>query len=449
MYFIYFLLMLLVVNAEVPSSKDQILVSYSSVVKKVEPAIVSIYATQAIERPSNSLLDDEFFNHFFEAPEPPRQGVAKSMGSGVLIDSKGTVVTCAHVVRNAKEINVKLSDNREFKAKAAVLDAINDIAILTLEKVSEDIPYVGLGNSDDAESGDLVLAFGNPFGIGHTVTSGIISAKTRNLGGRVLLQTDASINPGNSGGALVNMKGELIGVPNGILSKSGGNLGIGFAIPVSTIRPLIGLSTTDGKFVRPWVGFKVETLDADKAESFGVKGKKGVYVSGLHDLSPAKAEGLELSDAIIQMDGKNLESKDSFDLKLLEMKPEQEIELTLYRKGDEKKIKFKAVLPPGDKQKTPIKIAGRNPLAGCHIANLTPAMAVDLGLDSLLTGVIIVKGPQRSGALGVSLFQAGDIIEETDGEKVKSVDDFRRLVQDGMKSMVLRRGNQRLKVKVN
>lgn len=445
-YFVFLGVSFFLAYADVPSTKDQITLSFSSVVKKVEPAIVSIYAAQVVERPSNPLFDDDFFGQFFDLPQIPRQELARSMGSGVVIDDKGTVVTCAHVVRNAKEIKVKLSDNREFKAKINVVDAQNDIAILSLEKVDGTVPFVALGNSDEAESGDLVLAFGNPFGIGHTVTNGIISAKTRNVGGRVLLQTDAPINPGNSGGALINMKSELIGVPNAILSKTGSNLGIGFAIPVSTIRPLIGLSAKDGKFVRPWMGFKVDTLDADKAESFGLKGKKGVYVTQIHDLSPAKNAGLQLGDVLIEIDNKAVDSKDVFDLKILELTPNQEIELTIYRKGQESKIKTTAIHPPGEKQVKPTKITGRNPLAGYEIANLTPAMATQLGLDSMMTGVIIVKAPPRS--MAVTVFQPGDIIEETDGEKVLSVDDFRKLVGDGMQSMVLRRGTQRLTVKI-
>jgi serine protease Do len=448
LYFILIILSLNSVHAGAPVSKQEINLSFAPIVKKIEPAIVSIYTTQLIERQINPLFDEDFFNQFFLYPQLPRQEMAKSMGSGVMIDDKGTIVTCAHVVHNSKEIKVKLSDNREFPAKINVVDTQNDIAILSLEKVSEKIPFVSLVNQDDSESGDLVLAFGNPFGIGHTVTNGIISAKTRNVDGRVLLQTDAPINPGNSGGALINMKGELIGIPNAILSKTGANLGIGFAIPVSTIKPLLGLSAKDGKYIRPWIGFKVETLDADKAESFGLKGVKGIFVMAIHDLSPAKKEGLQQGDVISAVDDNSIESKDAFDLKMLEMKPDQELTLTVHRKGEEKKIKTKAILPPGDKQEKPIKIAGRNPLAGCEIANLTPAMASELGLDSMLTGVIIVKGAARANGFGLSLFQAGDIIEETDGETVKSVDDFRRLVKDGMKSMVVRRGNQRLTFKV-
>ncbi len=434
--------------AAVPESKVQMNLSFAPVVKTVEPAIVSIYAAQVVERSLNPLFNDDFFSQFFDMPQFPRQELAKSMGSGVLIDDKGTVVTCAHVVRNAQEINVKLSDNREFKAKVNVMDTQNDIAILSLEKVGEKIPFVPLVDHDESESGDLVLAFGNPFGIGHTVTSGILSAKTRNVGGRVLLQTDAPINPGNSGGALVNKKGELIGIPNAILSKTGANLGIGFAIPISTIKPLLGLSAKDGKYTRPWIGFKVETLDSDKAESFGLKGTKGVFVTAIHDLSPAKTEGLQQGDVISAVDDKPIDSKDGFDLKMLEMKPDQDLNLTVHRKGEELKLKIKTILPPGDKQIKSTKVSGRNPLSGCEIANLTPAMASDLGLDSMLTGVIIVKSVARANGFGLSLFQAGDIIEETDGEAVKSVDDFRRLVKDGMKSMIIRRGSQRLTFRV-
>ncbi len=241
--------------AAVAESKVHINLSFAPVVKTVEPAIVSIYAAQVVERSLNPLFDDDFFAQFFRPPPFPRQELAKSMGSVVLIDDKGAIVTCAHVVRNAQEINVKLSDNREFKAKVNVMDTQNDIAILSLEKVSEKIPFVPLVDHDDSESGDLVLAFGNPFGIGHTVTSGILSAKTRNVGGRVLLQTDAPINPEILGGALVNMKGELIGIPNAILSKWVQKLlGLVLGIPISTIKPLLGLSAKDGNIcVVDWV----------------------------------------------------------------------------------------------------------------------------------------------------------------------------------------------------
>ncbi|WP_010298859.1 trypsin-like peptidase domain-containing protein [Candidatus Odyssella thessalonicensis] len=432
-----------------PESVDEVKLSFSPVVKKVAPAIVSIYALQVIEHKFHPLFNDDFFSNFFDHPQGPiRQELGRSMGSGVIVSKDGIVVTCAHVVQNAKLIEIKLSDNRSLQGKVIVTDEKNDLAIIQLLKTHGDIPFIPLGQSSHVEDGDLVLAFGNPFGIGHTVTSGIISRATRMVGGRVLMQTDSAINPGNSGGALVNMKGELIGIPNAILSKTGTNLGIGFAIPVSMVMPLLSSKSTNGRVVRAWDGIKVATLSPEKAESFGMKDGKGVLVTAIHDNSPAKKAGLQVSDVITKVNAMAIESEETYLLKILETNPDQDLSYSVKRKGEEKTINFKTIAPPELPKAEETLIQGNNPLSGLKIANLSPALALKYSFDMMQTGVVILESPPSQSLFGLSLFEPGDIIVEADGEKVTSVKHFAQLASDGLKSLVLRRGTNQININI-
>jgi serine protease Do len=432
-------------SSKAPTSLEEIKLSFSPIVKKVAPAVVSIYAVHVTERPLHPLFDDDFLNNFLNySPAPLRQELSKSMGSGVIISKDGTVITCAHVVQNAKAIEIRLSDNRQLKGKVTVIEPKNDLAVIKILDFEEDIPFLPLGQSNTVEDGDLVLAFGNPFGIGHTVTSGIISAVTRTVGDRILMQTDSAINPGNSGGALVNMKGELIGIPNAILSRTGTNLGIGFAIPISIITPLLSAKTGDGTISRAWDGLKVETLDHDKAESFGLKNQKGVLISAIHPNSPAKTAGLQVSDVIIQINGHPIASEEAYRLKLLEIEIDKEITYTIKRRGADKTITFKIIAPPDSPKAEETVIQGHHPLSGLKIANLSPALALKYGFDTLQTGVIILDVPLHSSLFGMPIFQPGDIIEEADGKKIESVKQFTTLVKDGLTRLTLRQGNKRI-----
>lgn len=432
-----------------PESVAELKLSFSPVVRKVAPAIVSIYALQVVERRVHPLFTDDFFNYFFgQLPSLPQQEISKSMGSGVIISKDGIVVTCAHVVQNAKSIEIKLLDNRQLQGRVVAIDQKNDLAVIKLQDIEGDIPFVPLGQSSSVEAGDLVLAFGNPFGIGHTVTSGIISAATRLVGDRVLVQTDSPINPGNSGGALVNMKGELVGIPNAILSRTGTNLGIGFAIPVSVIKPLLSLKDDETTIKRAWDGIKIETLDSDKAESFGLKNQKGVFVVALHEYSPAKQAGLQASDVIVKINDVPIESEEIYRLKLLEMEVGKEVKYTIKRKGDEKVITFQVIAPPEMPEADETTIKGRSPLSGLKVANLSPALAVKYGLDAMQGGVVILDVPMRGSMFGVSLFEPGDIIEEAGGQKITSVKQFIKLVDDGVSGLMLQRGHKRIKIQI-
>ncbi|MBW8309230.1 MAG: trypsin-like peptidase domain-containing protein [Candidatus Paracaedibacteraceae bacterium] len=437
-------------SVKTPISREEITLSFAPIVKKVAPAVVSIYTAHITERPFRPLFGDDFFNNFPNYPQGPmRKELSKSMGSGVIISKDGIVITCAHVVQNAKIIEIRLSDNRQLKGKVTVLDEKNDLAVIKILNFEEDIPFVPVGQSSTVEAGDLVLAFGNPFGIGHTVTSGIISAATRTVGDRVLMQTDSAINPGNSGGALINMKGELIGIPNAILSRTGTNLGIGFAIPISVITPLLSAKTADGNLNRAWDGLKVETLDPDKAESFGLKDQKGVFVSAIHQSSPAKAAGLQVSDVIIKINDYPIESEEVYRLKLLETEINKDVTYLIKRKGEDKTITFKIIAPSDSPKAEETVISGGSPLSGIKIANLSPALALKYGFDSLQTGVIILAAPERTSSLfGMPIFQPGDIIEEADGEKVNSVKKFLALMKDGINRLTLRQGDQRIDIQL-
>ncbi|MBN9580511.1 MAG: trypsin-like peptidase domain-containing protein, partial [Afipia sp.] len=242
----------------VPSSLNQLRLSYGPIVQRVQPAVVNVYAAKVVQN-RNPLLDDPMFRRFFGVPGGPQEQMQRSLGSGVMVDASGLVVTNNHVIEGADQVKVSLADKREFEAEIVLKDSRTDLAVLRLKDTKEKFPTLDFANSDDAQVGDVVLAIGNPFGVGQTVTHGIISALARTQVGitdyQFFIQTDAAINPGNSGGALVDMTGKLVGVNTAIFSRSGGSQGIGFAIPANMVRVVVASAKSGGKAVkRPWLG---------------------------------------------------------------------------------------------------------------------------------------------------------------------------------------------------
>ena len=280
-----------------PTSPAELMLSYAPIVQRVQPAVVNVYAAKMV-REHNPLLDDPIFRQFFGVPGQQPEQMQRSLGSGVMVDPSGLVVTNVHVIEGADEVKVSLSDKREFEAEIVLKDPRSDLAVLRLKGAHEKFPTLDFANSDELQVGDVVLAIGNPFGVGQTVTHGIISALARTQVGitdyQFFIQTDAAINPGNSGGALVDMAGKLAGINTAIFSRSGGSQGIGFAIPANMVRVVVSSAKSGGKAVkRPWLGAKLQAVTPEIAESLGLRLPTGALVASVVSNSPAARAGLE------------------------------------------------------------------------------------------------------------------------------------------------------------
>ncbi|MDD3446446.1 MAG: trypsin-like peptidase domain-containing protein, partial [Zavarzinia sp.] len=291
----------------VPESQSQVLLSFAPVVKASIPAVVNIYTKKRVAV-RNPMMDDPFFRRFFgdQMQGMPRERVEQSLGSGVIVGADGTIVTNNHVIEGADEITVALSDGREFEAKLQIADPRTDLAVLKLDSGGETLPTLSMADSEAVEVGDIVLAIGNPFGVGQTVTQGIVSAVARTKVGvsdyRFFIQTDAAINPGNSGGALIDLKGRLVGINSSIYSRDGGSLGIGFAIPSSMVRSVVAAARSGGRIVRPWLGATGQPVTSDLAAGLGLDRPRGVLVNGVAADGPAAKGGVKVGDVILSVD---------------------------------------------------------------------------------------------------------------------------------------------------
>lgn len=317
-------------------------VSYAHAVNSAAPAVVNIYSTQII-RQRNPWADDPVLREFFGMPDMPRERMAQSLGSGVIVSPDGYVLTNNHVVAEADQIVVALKDGRETKAKVIGLDPDTDLAVLKIELGK--LPVLPMRTDNPPVVGDVVLAIGNPFGVGQTVTQGIISALGRSgLGINTyedFIQTDAAINPGNSGGALVDVWGNLVGINSAIYSRSGGNMGIGFAIPAKLAKEVMLSLVDKGKVVRGWLGIEVAALDERIAEQIGSKREKGVVVARLVRGGPADAAGLETGDILLAIDGRNLDSADQAVRQIATLKPGSAVKITVEREGKPQTLSVK------------------------------------------------------------------------------------------------------------
>src|SRR5689334_7475248 len=301
----------------IPNSAAEVRHSYAPVVQLAAPAVVNVYAARTVAT-RNPLLDDPFFRRFFQTPGMQQDQVERSLGSGVLVDSSGLVVTNNHVIEGADQVKVSLHDKREFDAEVVLKDARTDLAVLRIQDSRERFQALDFADSDALQVGDVVLAIGNPFGIGQTVTHGIVSALARTQVGisdyQFFIQTDAAINPGNSGGALVDLTGKLVGINTAIFSRSGGSQGIGFAIPANMVRVVVASAKSGGKAVkRPWLGAKLQAVTPEIAETLGLKLPNGALVANVAPNSPAARAGLKPSDLIVGVEGQQIDDPNAFD----------------------------------------------------------------------------------------------------------------------------------------
>ncbi len=304
----------------VPASPGEVRLSYAPVVQRAAPAVVNVYAARAVATTRNPFLDDPIFRRFFGVPDggAPSEQLQRSLGSGVIVDAGGLVVTNNHVIEGATEVKVSLADKRELEADIVLKDQRSDLAVLRIRSQSERFPAIDFADSDALLVGDLVLAIGNPFAVGQTVTHGIVSAVARTQVGitdyQFFIQTDAAINPGNSGGALVDMTGKLVGINTAIFSRSGGSQGIGFAIPANMVRVVVASAKGGGNTVkRPWLGARLQAVTPEIAESMGLKRPAGALVASVAQGSAAARGGLRTGDLIISIDGQAVDDPNAFD----------------------------------------------------------------------------------------------------------------------------------------
>ena len=408
-----------------PVDRQQIRFSYAPLVKRIAPAVVNVYAARQVQQRRSPFAGDPFFEQFFgrNAFGAPRQRVSRSLGSGVIVSEDGLIITNHHVIKEADQVKVSLSDGREYAAEIRLIDKKSDLAVLQIDP-GEVLLIVELGDSENLLVGDLVLAIGNPFGVGQTVTSGIVSALARSQNGvndfGFFIQTDASINPGNSGGALVSMDGALIGINTAIFSRSGGSNGIGFAVPSNMVRVVLdSVRRGSSTLLRPWMGAQFQSVTADIADSLGLDRPKGALVSGLAPNGPALDAGLKLGDIILQVDGKPVPHVDALGYRLATAGIGRTVELSVLSKGQEKKLALVLDLAPETPARDVRKITGRSPFAGVTVANLSPRLAQEMEMDMNASGVVITSVDRRSQAARLG-FQPRDVLVAINDEPVES-----------------------------
>ncbi|HZB92840.1 MAG TPA: DegQ family serine endoprotease [Stellaceae bacterium] len=419
----------------VPTSRELIHLSFAPVVKKAAPAVVNVFSRRVVRTTAGpaALFNDPFFRRFFGGQLPfgmPRERVENSLGSGVILDPAGYIVTNRHVIDNADEVVVELADRREFEAKIVLTDEHADLAVLKIDAHGQGLPVLQMGDSDSLEVGDLVLAIGNPFGVGQTVTSGIVSALARSIGAhdfRSFIQTDAAINPGNSGGALVDLDGRLVGINTAIFSQSGGSVGIGFAIPTSLVRGVLQAAIHGGKVTRPWLGASGQSVTPELAQGFGLPRPEGVLIKDVASESPAAQSGIHIGDIILAVNGHEVDDPDGLRFRIATLMPGAKAQLTVWRGGQRAEIAATVVAPPEEPARDLTRLGGRTPLSGAAVANLNPAFAEELGLDSTARGVIVAA--LAEGGIAEQLgIETGDIIVGLNDQSVESVAALRQLL---------------------
>ncbi|MBL8631126.1 MAG: DegQ family serine endoprotease [Rhodospirillaceae bacterium] len=420
----------------VPKTREQVSLTFAPVVKKASPAVVNIYTKRVVRQQGSPLFNDPFFRQFFgpqfEQQFGNRERVENSLGSGVIIRSNGIVLTNNHVIANADQITVVLSDRREFEATVIGRDDRTDIAVLRMKIENETLPALDLANSDAIEVGDLVLAIGNPFGVGQTVTSGIVSALARTNVGvadvQSFIQTDAAINPGNSGGALISSDGRLIGINTAIFSQSGGSIGIGFAIPANLARNVVASLLSEGKVIRPWLGANGQTITPDLARTLNLARPSGLVLERVVPKSPAARSGLMVGDVVLSVNGKSINDVDEFRYVLATVPLGDSVDVRVNRSGAEKHFTIKLEAPPDDPPRQKTTLAGRQPFSGATVVNLNPAVADEMKVEFNETGVLVIDVQGNSLAAGIGI-RPGDRVLDINDVNITSVEQMKSAVQ--------------------
>lgn len=437
----------------VPQSQAQVQLSYAPIVRQAAPAVVNIYTKQVVRTRRSALFDDPLFQRFFGDQFSfgmPEERVRGSLGSGVIVRPNGVIVTNHHVIEGADEIQVVLADRREFDARVVLDDARTDLAILQIDSGDEALPTLSLSDSDNVEVGDIVLAIGNPFGIGQTVTSGIVSANARTQQGisdfGFFIQTDAAVNPGNSGGALVNMYGELLGINTAIYSRTGASNGIGFAVPANMVKSVLRAALNEGQLVRPWLGVNGQSVTGDLAASLGLDRAGGVLIDDVFPGSPAAMAGLKAGDVIMAVGGKEVIDEPGLNFRIATMEDGSEVTLAVLSEGFIQERTVKLSLPPEEPQRNVTKIDGRNPFQGVTVGNLSPRFNDELQIDIFLKGVVVLEIDRRTPAGRYQFLVPGDIVLGMNGNRVETVSDLMDALAEDQENYVyqLRRRGQNL-----
>ena len=406
----------------VPDSTAQVSLSYAPIVKSAAPAVVNIFTT-TVDRSRSSAMDAFMQQFYGTAPAKPR--VQQSLGSGVIVGADGMIVTNNHVVAGADQILVALSDRREYPAKLVFADARLDLALLKIETRGAALPVIRMGDSDLSEVGDVTIAIGNPFGVGQTVTTGIVSAIARTGIGisdwQFFIQTDAAINPGNSGGALLDGQGRLIGINTAIFSRTGGSNGIGFAIPSKMVRVFLAGAQT-GKLVSGWIGVEGEALTADSPRAAGLDRPGGVLVTAVTPGSPGARAGIAVGDVLRSVGGKDIADGGQLRYSLATEGVGRSLGVVLVRGGREQAVSVMVAAPPETPARALMAIAGRSILTGVTVGNLSPAYAQELGRGLPDAGVVVAEMLRGAPAAQLGL-RPGDVIETVGGVVVRSVAD--------------------------
>jgi serine protease Do len=419
----------------VPSSETEVRLSFAPVVKRAAPAVVNVYVRRTVHQRSSPFINDPFFRRFFgKGFGMPRKRVENSLGSGVIVRPDGVIVTNYHVIkaRGEAQIKVALSDKREFPARVILKDERTDLAVLRLDAPGVTFPFLDFEDSEGLQVGDIVLAIGNPFGVGQTVTSGIVSALARTRAGisdyQFFIQTDAAINPGNSGGALVDMDGRLVGINTAIFSRSGGSLGIGFAIPSNMVRQVVKSALKGNKIKRPWFGAKLQRVTPDISESLGLDRPVGALIKQVRKNSPAALSKLRPGDVIVGVNGKEVADPPAFRYRFSTKPLGGSVPLGVVRDGRAITVMVRLREAPEIPLRDETELDGQNPFAGARVANLSPALAEELSIDEEAYGVIVMDIQRGSPASRARFLRPGDIVVAINGERVVSVKHLAQIV---------------------
>ena len=443
---------------------SQLSASFADIIEKASPSVVNIDSTRVIKaseeggQDGNPFFSDPFFRQFFGGPgrSRPHTERERGLGSGVIIDPSGYILTNNHVVEKATTVKVTLLDKREFTAKVIGADPQTDVAVVKIN--TNDLPALPLGNSDSARVGDLCFAIGNPFGYDHTVTMGIVSAKGRSLetGTHIqnFIQTDAAINPGNSGGALINARGELIGMNTAIITGGGGgfgeagNIGIGFAVPVNLAKSVMDQIIKTGKVSRGYIGVTLQSLTPELAPQFGVQDTHGAIVNNITPGGPGDKAGLKQGDVIVAIDGQKIADNSELTLAVTQHSPGQTVTLDVVRNGKSLKVPVTLGQRPTGLDWDQTKRSANNGSAqgneggesnsarGITVEDLTPDLAQQLNLSANVHGVVVDTVDQGSSAADTGITQ-GDVITSVDRKPVSNVQEFVRLMQQANGKAVL------------
>ncbi len=437
---------------------EQISAAFEEASSQVSPAVVSIFAEQVVEvqnpfgMPEDAFKDffgGDFFKQFFGTPQPQEQKrTVRSLGSGVIVSKDGYILTNNHVVAKAEKLSVVVGDKKRYSAKIIGTDPPTDVAVIKIE--GKDLPIASLGNSDNVKIGQWVIAVGNPFQLMHTVTAGIISAKGRSSVGLAeyedFIQTDASINPGNSGGALADLDGDVIGINTAITSPSGGNIGIGFAIPIDMARQVMSTLMKEGKISRGYLALYPQDIDQDLAKALKLKSTEGSLVADVTPGGPADKAGIKRGDVIVEFNGKKIQNSIQFRNMVAQVAPGKTVEVVLIRNGNEMKLDVRLGERPNTTQReTPTQKQPEGQTSqklGISIQTLTPDLAQQLGYKDA-KGVVVTDVVAGSSADDAGL-QRGDLIQEVNRKAVQSAQDFENQVKNAKRgdviALLVRRG---------